>query len=99
MEKFINQKCVFRGDRSGVFFGTLLEQEGEQVLIGNCRRLWYWEGANSLTDIANIGTTCPKNCKFTIATESMMITDCIEVLPCTEQAIKVLEGVEAWTRK
>lgn len=99
MEKFINQKCVFRGDHSGVFFGTLLEQEGQQVLIGNCRRLWYWDGACSLTDIANIGTRCPERCKFTIATESMMITDCIEVLPCTEQAIKVLEGVEAWTRK
>ena len=29
MKKFINQKCVFRGDRSGVFFGTLIEQEGQ----------------------------------------------------------------------
>lgn len=99
MKKFINQKCVFRGDRSGVFFGTLLKQENQQVLIGNCRRLWYWEGANSLTDIANIGTACPENCKFTIATELMMITDCIEILPCTEQAIKAIEGVKAWTKK
>ena len=98
MEKFINQKCVFRGDRSGIFFGTLLEKDGQEVLIGNCRRIWYWEGACSLTDIANIGTTCPNNCKFTIATESMMITDCIEILPCTEQAIKVIESVKPWTK-
>lgn len=94
MKKFINQKCVFRGNNSGVFFGTLLEKDGQEVLIGNCRRIWYWKGACSLTDIANIGTIEPNECLFTIPTESMMITDCIEILPCTEQAIKVIESVK-----
>ena len=42
-----NQKYIFRGDRSGVFFGTLLERNGQEVKIGECRRLWYWDGACS----------------------------------------------------
>lgn len=99
MEKIINKKCVFRGDRSGVFFGTLLEKDGREVRIGNCRRLWYWDGACSLTDISVIGTAKPDSCKFTIPVEEMVITDCIEIIPCTEQAISVIEGVKSWTRK
>lgn len=99
MTNYNGKKCVFRGNQSGVFFGTLLEKEGQEVKIGNCRRLWYWDGACSLSDISVIGTTEPSNCKFTIPVEEMVITDCIEILLCTEQAIKVLEGVKPWTRK
>ena len=99
MTNYIGKKCVFRGHRSGVFFGTLLEKEGQEVKIGNCRRLWYWDGACSLSDIAVIGTSRPENCKFTISVEEMVITDCIEILPCTEKAIKVIESVKLWTRK
>lgn len=45
-----NPKYIFRGDRSGVFFGTLLERNGQEVKIGECRRLWYWDGACSLSE-------------------------------------------------
>ncbi len=92
------QKYIFRGDRSGVFYGELLERNGQEVTIGNCRRLWYWDGANSLSDVATIGTTRPENCKFTIPVESLTILDCIEIIPCTEKASAVINGVEAWTR-
>lgn len=94
----LNQKCIFRGDRSGVFFGTLLKKEGKEVEIGNCRRLWYWDGACSLSEIALIGTTIPDNCKFTVAVNSLTITDCIEIIPCTQKATKVIEGVKEWKR-
>ena len=98
MIKYLNKKCVFRGDRSGVFFGTLIEKEGQEVTIANCRRLWYWDGACSISEIAKIGTTSPQNCKFTVTVEKLTITDCIEIIPCTEEAIKVLESVEEWKR-
>lgn len=93
------QKYIFRGDRSGVFFGTMLERNVREVTIGQCRRLWYWDGANSLSDVALIGTTKPGNCKFTAEVEKLTIVDLIEFIPCTEKATKVIEGVEEWTRK
>lgn len=97
-EKFLNKKCIFRGDRSGVFYGTLLDKKEKEVLIGNCRRLWYWDGACSLSEIAKIGTTKPYNCKFSVTVEQLGIDDCIEIIPCTEKAIEIIEGVNEWKR-
>lgn len=36
MEK---QKVIVRGDRSGMFFGTLEARNGREVKLSNCRRL------------------------------------------------------------
>lgn len=92
------EKYVFRGDRSGVFFGTLLERNGREVKIGQCRRLWYWDGACSLSEIAKVGTTNPGRCKFTVVVDELIILDCIEIIKCTDDAIKVLESVPEWKR-
>ena len=56
----INKKVIVRGDRSGVFFGTLAEREGMEVKLVNCRRLWYWEGAASISQIAMEGVKKPR---------------------------------------
>ena len=96
--ELLNKKCIFRGCNSGVFFGTLLEKNGQEVMIGKCRRLWYWDGACSLSEIAKIGTTDPGNCKFTVVVDELTILDCIEIIPCTEKATKVIESVKEWKR-
>lgn len=97
-EKILNKKCIFRGDRSGVFFGTLVAENGQEVEIKNCRRLWFWQGACSLSEVAKIGTTKPNDCKFTVTVDTLIITDCIEIIPCTNEAIEVIEGVPEWKK-
>ena len=92
----LNKKVIVRGDRSGVFFGTLTKKEGREVTLTNCRRLWYWDGANSVSQLATEGTVRPHNCKFTVTVEEMAILDAIEILPCTDKAIKSIEGVAVW---
>lgn len=99
MEKLINKKCVFRGNRSGVFFGTLTSQNGREVEITNCRRLWYWDGACSISEIALNGVTKASNCKFSVFVDTLVILDCIEIIPCTDKAIKIIEGVKEWKMK
>lgn len=96
MEKFINQKVIVRGDRSGVFFGTLSSKDGQEVELKDCRRLWYWSGAASISQLANEGVKNPKECKFTVTVESICILDAIEIIPCTETAISIIEGVKEW---
>ena len=98
MEKFIGQKVIVRGDRSGVFFGTLTEKDGREVMLTNCRRLWYWDGAASISQLAVDGTTNPENCKFTLNVESIVILDAIEIIPCSVNAIESIEGVKVWKR-
>ena len=96
MEKFIGQKVIVRGDRSGVFFGTLAEKDGQEVMLTDCRRLWYWNGAASISQIAVDGVKNPDDCKFTVTVEQIVITDAIEVIPCTKEAIQIIEGVKVW---
>lgn len=94
----MNKKVIIRGDRSGVFFGTLAERNGREVKLTNCRRLWYWEGAASLSQLAVEGVKVPQNCKFTTVVPEIEILDAIEVIPCTEEAIKSIENVKEWKR-
>lgn len=98
MEKLIGKKVIVRGDRSGVFFGTLVRKEGREVELTNCRRLWYWDGAASISQLAVDGTTKPDNCKFTIAVDSIVILDAIEIVPCTDKAIMSIESVAVWKK-
>ena len=93
-----NQKFIFRGDRSGVFYGEMGERDGREVQIINCRRLWYWDGAASLSQLALEGVTEPRRCKFTVTVPELIITDLIEFIPCSEAACKSIDGVPVWKR-
>lgn len=95
---FIGKKVIVRGDRSGVFFGTLKEKEGCEVVLTNCRRLWYWEGAASISQLAAEGTTNPGDCKFTVSVDEIGILDAIEIIPCTENSVNSIEKVSVWKR-
>lgn len=92
------EKYIVRADRAGVFYGEIKERRGSEVDMVNVRRIWYWDGAASLSQLATEGTFAPRNCKFTVYVPSMTILGVIEVIPCTEQAIKSIEGVAEWRR-
>ena len=96
MKKNIGKKVIIRGDRSGVEFGELVAQEGREVTLKNARRIWYWDGAASLSQLAKDGTSKPENCKFTVFVDSITILDTIEIISCTDKAIKSIEEVESW---
>ena len=98
MEKFIGKKVIIRGNRSGVFYGTLEEKNGTEVTLKDCRRLWYWDGAASISQLAVSGTTKQSECKFTVTVPDIIITDAIEIIPCTEDAKKSIEGVPEWKK-
>ena len=71
----IGKKVIIRGDRSGVEFGELVSQNGREVTLKNARRIWYWDGAASLSQLAKDGTAYPDNCKFTVTVDSITILD------------------------
>jgi len=98
MEKFIGEKVIVRADRAGVFFGTLAEKDGQEVVLKDCRRIFYWDGAASISQLAKDGTSKPENCKFTVIVDEIQIMGVIEIIPCTEKAIKSIEGVKIWIK-
>ena len=92
----MEQVYIIRGKDSGVFFGEISERSGQEVTIRNARRLWYWDGAATLSQLAAEGTKRPDNCQFTVTVSSITILDAIELLPCTEEAKESIMGVAVW---
>ena len=89
---------IVRGDRSGVFFGQVAARNGQEVELRNVRKLWYWDGACAVEQLAVDGVTAPANCKFTVVVPEMTITDAIQILPCSGRAVEAISGVRVWKR-
>lgn len=90
------QRYIIRGDRSGVFFGEIAARNGREVVIRNCRRLWYWSGAASLSQLAVEGVKRPRQCKFTLTVDELTVLDAIELILCSDDACASIDGVEPW---
>lgn len=88
--------CMVRTYSAGVFAGYIEKREGKEVTLRNARRMWYWDGAASLSQLATDGTSKPENCKFPCAVDSVTLTEVIEIIPITENAKKSIEGVAVW---
>lgn len=95
---FEGQKCIIRCNRAGVFFAEVESLEGQMARLKDCRRLWYWDGAASLSQLAMEGVTAPGNCKFTVTVPAMTVMQVIEIIPCTQQAAACIEAVPEWKR-
>lgn len=93
-----NKKVIIRADRAGVFYGEIKQRDKDEVVMTNVRRLWYWDGAASLSQLATEGVTRPQNCKFTVTVPEMTILGVIEIIPCTDKAIESIESVRVWKR-
>ena len=91
--------CIVRTYSAGVFAGYVETRAGKEVVIRKVRRIWYWDGANSLSQLAVDGTLKPKNCKFACEVDTIIVTEAIEIIPCTEKARKSIMEVEEWKLK
>ena len=94
----IGKYCVIRGRGFGVFAGTVEAVNDTCILVKNARRLWYWDGAASISQIAAEGVNAPRNCKFSMAVEYIVLRDYVEIIPTTERAQKCIEEVKVWKR-
>jgi hypothetical protein len=88
---------IIRADRAGVFAGYLVSRDGTEVVLRDVRRLWYWSGAASLSELANKGVKNASACKFPAPNKKIIVTGVIEVIPATETARKIIEGVPVWS--
>lgn len=93
-----NTKVIIRAEKAGVFYGEIKQRDKDEVVMTNVRRIWYWDGAASLSQLATEGVTRPQNCKFTVTVPEMTILGVIEIIPCTEKAIESIESVRVWKR-
>lgn len=89
---------IVRTYSAGVFAGTLESREDKEVVMTDARRLWYWSGAASLSQLAMEGTKDPCACKFPMPVSRVTLTEAIEILEVTPQAEASIRGVPVWQR-
>lgn len=98
INNLIGKRVIVRAYGAGVFYGTLNEVEDNTVELTSCRRLWYWDGAASLSQLAAEGVKRPDSCKFTVTVDSIVVLNVIEIIPATAKAQKSIEDVKIWKR-
>lgn len=90
------QFYIVRAARAGVFFGKIEKKSPESVIMTDVRKLWYWDGAAAVEQIAMDGVRTPENCKFTVTVPTMEIMEPIQVIPCTGKATEIIKAVREW---
>jgi len=88
---------IVRTLSAGVFAGELESRKGQEVVLRKARRLWYWAGAASLSQLAQTGTSRPRECKFPVEVDRVELLQAIELLDVTSQARRSIAEVPVWT--
>jgi hypothetical protein len=88
--------CIIRTYSAGCFAGYVKERDGQEAIILNARRLWYWSGASSLSQLAMEGVKNPDDCKFAMEVPKVILTNVIEVIEATEEAKQNINDVSVW---
>ena len=87
---------IVRTHSAGVFAGYLKNRKGKEGTVLKARRLWYWDGAASLSQLATDGTSKPENCKFPCEVSEIELTEIIEVIAVTNKAKTSIASVPVW---
>lgn len=90
---------IVRTYSAGVFFGQIKSRNGREVELLFARRIWYWAGAASLSQLAQEGTKEPGKCKFPCVVDRILLLDAVEILDTTEAAQKSIMEVPVWEAK
>ena len=72
-------------------------RDGREVVLTDARRLWYWAGAASLSELAVRGTSKPTECKFPVSVPRVLLLEAIEILDVTAKAQASIASVPVWT--
>lgn len=96
MTNLTGQYVIVRTYSAGVFAGTLVSRDGKEVELKDARRLWYWAGAASLSQLATDGTTRPNDCKFPAAVTVLQVTEAIEIIAVNGIAEESIKAVPVW---
>ncbi len=95
--KKLGKYVIVRTYSAGVFAGNLESRKGKEVVLLNARRIWSWQGAATLSELATRGTSRPTLCKFPCVVSRVELTEAIEILDVTKAAEANIKEVPVWT--
>ena len=89
---------IVRTYSAGVFAGYIESRAGQEVVMRDARRIWKWEGAASLSQLAVDGTSKPDQCMFPCPVDRVELLQAIEIIDCTEKSRISIQGVKEWQK-
>lgn len=90
----MEQYYIVRADKAGVFFGKIKERKYDEVTMTDVRKIWEWQGACAVEQIAVDGVS-PRS-RLTITVREMIILNVCQIIPCTEKATENLLAIKDW---
>jgi len=87
---------IVRTYSAGVFAGNLESRNGREVVLRSARRIWYWDGAATLSQLAMEGTSKPENCKFPCEVNRIELLEVIEIIDCSLKGEESIKSVKIW---
>jgi hypothetical protein len=96
VDEELGEYVMVRTYSAGVFAGFLSKKDGDEVELINARRIYYWSGAATLSELSQSGTSDPENCKFPEEVKKITLLKVIEIIPMTKKAKKSISEVKVW---
>lgn len=84
----IGRFVIVRTYSAGVHMGYLQSCVGTAVELTESRRLWQWSNAFTLNEVSQKG--CGEASRISEPVPEIILTQAIEVIPCSEIAIENL---------
>ncbi len=82
----IGKYCIVRCTAAGVHAGLVVQHQGQEVLVADARRLWYWKpkvekflcgvALQGLDPASKVGAPVPER----------YLSEACEITPCTAEA-------------
>lgn len=93
----IDKKVIARINRAGVFYGVLDYWDDGIIRLKDVRRIYRWQGALSVTDMAANGISNASKVTHPCSEVEFVSREVIEVNECSDIAGKKIEGIKTWT--
>jgi hypothetical protein len=91
-----DQYFIIRCDRAGIFFAQIASRDGSEAELVNCRRIYSWVGAASISQVATDGVS--ERSEITVTVPKMTVLGVIEIIPASDKVTKQLLEFPAWKR-
>lgn len=93
---------LIRSYAAGVFYGYLNKKTatvaGIEVQLLNCKRIFQWYGACSLSQVATEGVKDKAQTKISVETPEQEIMNVIEIIPLSKESFENLNSVATWKK-
>ena len=89
---FVGKYVIARCYAAGVHAGTVVDVDGENVILADSRRLWSWKAKDgvALSGVAQTGVQ--SGCKIDVVNPEIALTGVCELIPCSEAAKESIDG-------